>query len=75
MCEICRQHPCANTCPNADQPEVIGTCAYCEEEICEDEAYYTVTADGRHYHYDCLFNVAEQMLIEAGIVELEGDPN
>lgn len=35
MCEICRQTPCHNMCPNANPPEV--TCCKCGNVYYEEE--------------------------------------
>lgn len=40
MCEICRQTPCDNRCPNADDKPIVIT-ATCEE--CGDDIYSDYT--------------------------------
>ena len=44
MCEICRQTPCHNMCPNyIDTRQVIGTCSVCGQEILTGDEIYQIT--------------------------------
>lgn len=52
MCAECRKYPCAATCPNAPEPESVGKCKLCGEDIVEGEEmvdYY-----GDLFHFECL---------------------
>lgn len=71
MCEICRQNPCAGTCPNADPPEVLHSCPFCGEDIVEGEEYYVYHSDDGdvYYHEDCFYDKAVAICLETGIVE------
>lgn len=40
MCEICRSSSCDARCPNADDPEIMGICANCGEELRADYTYF-----------------------------------
>ena len=54
MCLECRQHPCHNMCPNAeDKRRVIGYCSVCHGEITEGDEIYQV-ADDEAIHADCV---------------------
>ena len=53
MCEICRQTPCHNMCPNADPRRVVGCCSVCYGEILEGDEIYQV-ADDEAIHADCV---------------------
>lgn len=48
MCEYCHTYPHMPGCPNAPEPEVVGTCAWCEEDIITGEAYADI--NGKMYH-------------------------
>lgn len=45
MCEVYKSHPCDSRCPNADDPEIIGVCAECGENLRADDLY-AVDNDG-----------------------------
>ena len=53
MCEICRQTPCHNMCPNAEQKKAVGTCSVCGGEIIEGDSIFRV-ADDEAIHADCV---------------------
>lgn len=55
MCEICRQHPCANMCPNADEPKVVGECGNldCRCKLTEDYTYFTDNDGNTFCSTDC----------------------
>lgn len=53
MCEICRQHPCHNLCPNAEPRRVVGVCSVCQSEILEGEEIYQVASD-EAIHANCV---------------------
>ena len=52
MCEYCHTYPHMPGCPNAPEPEVVGTCAWCEDDIITGEAYAEI--NGKMYHTDCI---------------------
>ena len=51
MCEICRQMICPGTCPNADEPSIIGKCTLCGENIYKGDDIYTNGNEA--VHADC----------------------
>ena len=53
MCEICRQTPCPEMCPNADPPKVIGYCDQCDCAITADNIYFTDNSDNTFCSDDC----------------------
>lgn len=54
MCEICRQNPCHNMCPNyEDKREAVGICSVCGQEFYEGDEIYQV-ADDEAIHADCV---------------------
>lgn len=62
MCDICRNTPCHYRCPNAKEPEIKYTCAYCNEGIEAGEEYYSM--EGKRYHMECLEDSAYDILQE-----------
>lgn len=54
MCEICRQTPCHNMCPNyVDTRQVIGTCSVCGQEILTGDGIYQIT-ENEAIHEKCV---------------------
>lgn len=53
MCEICRQTPCHNMCPNAEPPEVVGHCKNCTDELTADETYFTDSESNAFCSEEC----------------------
>lgn len=53
MCEICRQSPCHNMCPNATPPKVIGRCDQCDCELTEDCTFFTDNASNMFCSKEC----------------------
>lgn len=55
MCEICRQTPCHNMCPNADEPKIIGHCdnVNCGEPLREDYTFFTDNDDNMFCSLNC----------------------
>ena len=53
MCDICRQTPCHNMCPNAALKKVVGTCSVCGGDIIEGDYIFQVT-DDKAIHADCV---------------------
>ncbi len=53
MCEICRQTPCHNMCPNAEPKKIVGICSVCGGDIIEGDLIYQVT-DDEAIHADCV---------------------
>lgn len=62
MCENCHTYPHMPGCPNAPEPEVVGTCAWCEENIITGEAYAEI--NGKMYHTDCIEDMSAGKLAE-----------
>lgn len=62
MCEYCHTYPHMPGCPNAPEPEVVGTCAWCEEDIITGEAYAEI--NGKMYHADCIEDMSARKLAE-----------
>lgn len=54
MCEMCRQTPCHNMCPNAENAKrVVGYCSVCKQGIFDGDEIYQV-ADDEAIHADCV---------------------
>lgn len=56
MCDLCRQNPCHNMCPNAEPVKVIGLCDWCERELRADETYFTDDNDNIFCCQECALN-------------------
>ena len=48
MCEICHKYVCPSGCPNAPEPEIMGYCLRCAEELRVDYEYYE-DGDGNEF--------------------------
>lgn len=55
MCEFCRQAPCDNRCPNAENPELIimGMCDRCQDYIYLNNTYWTDFDGNKFCSRDC----------------------
>ena len=40
MCSECHRNPCHPSCPNADEPPVVGSCEICDTDIFEGDDIY-----------------------------------
>ena len=62
MCQYCHTYPHLPGCPNAPEPESIGTCKWCQEDITTGEKY--VEINGMMIHADCLEDMSARKLAE-----------
>ena len=69
MCSVCLTHPCHPFCPNAPEPQSIGFCQDCGEEIFEGSEYAEINGD--LYHKDCLDVMSTENLLKLFGVELQ----
>ena len=53
MCEYCHQYPHHPRCPNAPEPKARGRCEHCNEELREDNEYYTDDSDNKFCSEEC----------------------
>lgn len=53
MCDVCRQTPCSNMCPNAKPRKTVGICSVCHSDILDGEEIYQVAED-EAIHADCV---------------------
>lgn len=63
MCEICRQTPCHNMCPNAEEQPVVGTCSVCGDDIYAGEYFFEITEDKR-VHKSCAGDLVPEELFD-----------
>ncbi|MCH5298042.1 MAG: hypothetical protein J1E85_10305 [Ruminococcus sp.] len=59
MCEMCRSHPCDPMCPNASEPEIMGVCANCDEELRADCTYFSDFSDNVFCSKECAIEYHE----------------
>ena len=52
MCSECMSNPCHPRCPNAQEPEHVYECEFCDSGIIYGDDF--VEIDGKYYHVDCL---------------------
>ena len=53
MCEICRNNPCIQGCPNYVPPLAEHYCDVCGDGIYEGEEYI-VNDEGKYMHFECV---------------------
>ena len=53
MCDVCRQTPCSNMCPNAKPRKTVGICSVCHSDSLDGEEIYQVAED-EAIHVDCV---------------------
>ena len=70
MCKECLQTPCDSRCPNAPEPNVMGRCAQCGEELREDYEYYIDNFDNEFCCEDCAL---EYYGVEVKVWQLKED--
>ena len=70
MCSICGFHSCPSGCPSCE-PEAVGYCKMCGEEIYAGEKI--VEIDGENYHYECLTLDDVLELLDIKVTEAEDD--
>lgn len=68
MCQYCHAYPHLPGCPNAPEPESIGTCKWCQEDIVTGEKYAEI--NGMMFHADCLEDMSAGKLAELFEFEL-----
>lgn len=56
MCEICRSDPCNARCPNASEPEIMGICVKCGENLREDYGYFEDSYGNVFCSQECAVN-------------------
>lgn len=65
MCSVCGgTYSHLRGCPEGPAPKVIGKCAYCGEDITEEEETYFELESGELYHDDCFHDVAAGILLD-----------
>ena len=69
MCAICNKYKCPPSCPNADEPEIVGVCDICKEEIHAGEEM--VDIDGTLFHLECLETKSTKELLEMFDVDVK----
>ena len=62
MCQYCHTYPHLPGCPNAPEPESIGTCKWCKEDIVVGEKFAYINDD--MYHADCIGDIPVKKLSE-----------
>lgn len=62
MCSICGVSPCHTLCPNADEPESIGKCEECGDDIRVGDEFAEI--GGALYCEGCLCDKTTKELVE-----------
>lgn len=62
MCIECRMNPCHPSCPNAPEPEAVGTCSCCEGDIEVGDEYAEIGDE--YYCVYCLDEMSMKELVE-----------
>lgn len=52
MCMYCGRSKCPGGCPGAPEPQAVGTCVWCGEDIVVGDKVYFI--DGSPYHDVCV---------------------
>lgn len=63
MCEICKQTPCHNMCPNADRREAVTCCKCGSEWFPEEKDEYITFSNGDVVCNGCLHGYCEENFI------------
>lgn len=73
MCEVCKNYPCLNRCPNHMPQKTLYYCSICNDGIQNGEEYIE-NGNGEFAHYECV-DYAKKMAEFLGydIKEMEDD--
>ena len=69
MCSLCKSYPCLRRCPNSPEPESVGKCGICKDDIRVGDAIVNIHGD--LFHFECVEDLGTMDILEMFDIAVE----